>query len=556
EGPGRERRLPRLLGGPRGRRPRGRGRGGGALQPAQARQAPGALLRLGAARAGDALVPGGGGADPGRPRRRGLRLRPGDDPAGRGDGPVRPLGPPAGHLRAEGPRLPRHRPAGARPGQGRARPAPRGPRGVVRARRALADEQRARPRRARRARLAPVGPLRRRQARGARHHRAAPLAGPGLRVAHRPPGLPALLRRVQGDGDGLLRAAAAPGGAARAGARDRRRLLRRPRARLVALGAAALPRRHRLGARARRPGRVGAGAHRGGPGRPGHLAARAHRRPAPDDGRRHGAELRGEHADLARDALRGGLGAAGRRRLRHGAGRRAADQRRARARARADGHRRAGAVLGRRRPRGLAGAGEGAVHHPGRPGRRGRRRAGRRRGGRLVLRPRRVRAARPGAPLPAGAPRPRGQRGADERRQGPRAVPAHRADGAHRARRRGLHRRAGAEPVHALRARRAPAVARAHPRGGPRGRHGPDPDRRRHDQRRDRGPDPRLRGPHRAAGARQHQPEHRRPADGRRPPRRPGAVRLRPGGRAGPRPAPGAPRRAVRTRHRQRGRLV
>ena len=40
----------------------GRGRRGGAVQPPQARQAAGAVLRVGAARAGRALVPGGGRA--------------------------------------------------------------------------------------------------------------------------------------------------------------------------------------------------------------------------------------------------------------------------------------------------------------------------------------------------------------------------------------------------------------------------------------------------------------------------------------------------------------
>ena len=44
----------------------------------------------------------------------------------------------------------------------------------------------------------------------------------------------------------------------------------------------------------------------------------------------------------------------------------------------------------------------------------------------------------------------------------------------------------------------------------------------------------------------QHEPEHRRSADGRRPAGRVGALRLRAGRRAGPGSAPGAPRRALR----------
>ena len=95
-----------------------------------------------------------------------------------------------------------------------------------------------------------------------------------------------------------------------------------------------------------------------------------------------------------------------------------------------------------------------------------------------------------------------------------------------------LPRRTAPEPLHALRAPRRARVARPHPRGRPRRRHGSGADgRRRHDAAR-RGPAPRLRGPHRAAGRRQHEPQHRRTAHGRRPSGRPGALRLGSGRRA------------------------
>ena len=65
------------------------------------------------------------------------------------------------------------------------------------------------------------------RARGARRPGAAALARPALRGAHRAPRLPALQRRVQGDGAGLLRRAALPRRAAGAGPRHRRRRLPR-----------------------------------------------------------------------------------------------------------------------------------------------------------------------------------------------------------------------------------------------------------------------------------------------------------------------------------------
>ena len=96
--PRHQRPLPRPRRRPGRRRPDRRRRRGGAVHPAQARQAAGAVLRLGAARAGRRLVPGRAG------------LRPGDldavaysfDPAcppRRRDGPGRSVGPPAAHLR-------------------------------------------------------------------------------------------------------------------------------------------------------------------------------------------------------------------------------------------------------------------------------------------------------------------------------------------------------------------------------------------------------------------------------------------------------------------------
>ena len=55
-----------------------------------------------------------------------------------------------------------------------------------------------------------AAPPRRRRARGARRAAAAALARPALRGADRAPRLPALVRRVQGDGDGLLRGGRVP----------------------------------------------------------------------------------------------------------------------------------------------------------------------------------------------------------------------------------------------------------------------------------------------------------------------------------------------------------
>src|SRR5690606_14361405 len=64
--PWNQRPVPRPRRRPRRRRTGRGGRRGGALQPAQARQTPGAVLRLGTARAGRPLVPGAGRAHPPR----------------------------------------------------------------------------------------------------------------------------------------------------------------------------------------------------------------------------------------------------------------------------------------------------------------------------------------------------------------------------------------------------------------------------------------------------------------------------------------------------------
>ena len=112
--------------------------------------------------------------------------------------------------------------------------------------------------------------------------------------------------------------------------------------------------------------------------------------------------------------------------------------------------------------------------------RRRRRRRGARRqpGRRLVPGPLGVRPARARAPLAARRPAPAGEPREAQRHQGPRAVPAGRADGARRARRRDLRRRPDPEPVHALHARRARRLGGAHPGRRARRRHRADPDRR------------------------------------------------------------------------------
>jgi hypothetical protein len=140
----------------RGRADRRRGRGG-AVQPPQARQAPGAVLGLGAARAGGRLVPPAGRVTPAGPRRGGVLLRPRPGPA-RAGGPGRALGGAAHPLRAPRPALPRHRAPRPRPRPGAVRAAPRRARRIGLPRRAVPGVGRAGLRRTRRGRVPPGGP--------------------------------------------------------------------------------------------------------------------------------------------------------------------------------------------------------------------------------------------------------------------------------------------------------------------------------------------------------------------------------------------------------------
>ena len=208
-----------------------------------------------------------------------------------------------------------------------------------------------------------------------------------------------------------------------------------------------------------------------------------------------------------------------------------------------------GADLGRgwtdERDRGRAAHGAGLPYErPRRRRRGGRRGAGRRRHRRLVPGPQRVRPARARAtarcwPTPGGAD----NLDAAQRRQGPRAVPAGRADGAAPS---GPPRSSPGpipSPVHAVRARRRrgwrdriPAVV--HVDGTARVQT-VDPATEPLVARMLAG----LRAAHRPAGGGQHQPEHRRPADGRHAARRAGVLRFRAGRPAGDRPVRGAPRR-------------
>ena len=161
---------------------------------------------------------------------------------------------------------------------------------------------------------------------------------------------------------------------------------------------------------------------------------------------------------------------------------------------------------------------------------------------RLVPGAQRVRPAGARPPQPARRPSPRGQPRAAERHQGPRAVPPRRTDGARRA---GVDDLLGpaAEPVHALHARRAAGVARAHSRRRARRRQCPHPDRR-SPQRAARRPHARCgRRAHGSACRGEHELQHRRPPDGGCAARRARVLRLRPDRRAGHRAVPGAARR-------------
>ena len=268
------------------------------------------------------------------------------------------------------------------------------------------------------------------------------------------PRLPPLVGRVQGHGDGVLR--------------DARATSTRSANSSAPPATAASPSRRSTGRRSRRAPTAGTGrdahadlacsvqrAPRGGAPRARALAARADRRGDADDGRRRGAQLRRELADLARGPVRRGVGAARVRRQRHGAGRRPARRPRPR---------RPVAPMARRRPRPRRGtttrsrrgcarrasptsaradiadavaetlADDGVVAWFQGASEYGPRALGRR--------------IAPGRPAPRGEPR------APQRRQGPRAVPPGRADGP-RAARGGDLRRPAAEPVHAVHPRRA-----------------------------------------------------------------------------------------------------
>ena len=96
-------------------------------------------------------------------------------------------------------------------------------RGVGRAGRPARRRQRAGLRRAGRGGLAPGRPVRQRPARGPGQPAAPALTGAVLRAGHQPPRLPALQRRVQGDGAGLLRHAPVRRGTVPAGVRGRGR---------------------------------------------------------------------------------------------------------------------------------------------------------------------------------------------------------------------------------------------------------------------------------------------------------------------------------------------
>ena len=296
---------------------------------------PGAVLGLGAARAvaprwclrrGRAAPRATSTPSPTPTTRRSRRA------GGGRHGARRPVGPPARRCTPQrAPRVPRRRAAGPRPGSACASspttsptpPPPAWPRRT-------GDSSGAGARRPRRARVATspaataTGELEVLAAPG-----AAALARPALRGAHRAPRLPALQRRVQGDGAGVLRRAALPRRAARAGARHRRRRLPRRADRLGRAAPSALGRRRGAGPpdHADLAASVQAPAGGGAAG-PGPLAARAHRRRGADAWpaawRSTASPTRGSPRE---GPFERGLGAAGRRRRRHRARRRAARRR-------------------------------------------------------------------------------------------------------------------------------------------------------------------------------------------------------------------------------------
>ena len=226
-----------------------------------------------------------------------------------------------------------------------------------------------------------------RRARGARRPGAAALARPALRGADRAPRLPPLLRRVQGDGDGVLRGARVP---RRASARAR------PRRRATAASSSAPS----TSARSRPPLAPGGDVHAGARGAGRRPCRRGSRRscsisPAgctSSTGDRDLVMAGGVALNcvansrlLARGPVRAGLGAAGRGRLGHGARRGAA--RRARARRRRARRWRSAALgprLGRRCAGRAAGDRRGRLRAARRRRRRRRRGARRQPGRRLV----------------------------------------------------------------------------------------------------------------------------------------------------------------------------
>ena len=195
----------------------------------------------------------------------------------------------------------------------------------------------------------------------------------------------------------------------RARARRRRRRLPRRRTSTSPRFAPAARARARSGRRRTRDARRDrAAAPGGGPARPRALAARAHGRPRPGDGRRRRAQLRGQLADLARGPVRARLGAAGRRATR---ARRSAPRCTSRTSSATRSRRWPTAALGRGwDDAALAAlardAPDVAFERPGRRRRRGRRGARRQPGRRVVPGPRGVRAARARAPLAARRPAP------------------------------------------------------------------------------------------------------------------------------------------------------
>ena len=307
----RQRPVPRPVRRPGGgRRDRCRRRGG-ALQPAQARQAPGAVLGVGAARSRRCA---GACAQAG--------LRPQDldavaysfDPALAKPAADMGLSDPWDHLRImyaeKAPGVPRHRAARARPRAGALRPPPRRACRLGRSGRPGTRDgpphQRAGARRSRRVHLPSrrslraTGDWRRSPDRPCRTHS-------GLLYES----LTEHLGFLRSSDEFKVMALASYGtprhldAAARDRPRHRRRRVRRARSSTGAQWA-----------RPRGAGRDGVGA-RSTPTSPRRcrrcleevlvdarlLAARAHRRPHPDHGRRHGAELRCQQPDLARDAL-------------------------------------------------------------------------------------------------------------------------------------------------------------------------------------------------------------------------------------------------------------